>query len=491
MKRFILAALAALGIALSAEAQFSFRTTGEQAFRIFTVRPTPSSAGVPPLSDANHVKFWVPDTGHVGYSAGNIYISQNGGPWTQLSSFVGSGAVASVFGRTGSIAAQLGDYNGTLITFTPTGTIAATTVSGAIAEVASEAVPTTRTVTAGTGLTGGGDLSANRTLSLAFSTSAGLGGVISDETGSGSLVFATSPSLTTPNLGTPSAVTLTNGTGLPVSSGISGLATGIATFLGTATSANLAAAVTNETGSGALVFGTAPTLTTPVISSIVNTGTLTLPTSTDTLVGRATTDTLTNKSIALGSNTVTGTSANLATALSDETGTGAAVFASSPTLTTPTIASFANATHNHTNSAGGGQLTVAAHSDYAAGNIAYNASDYGANNSATWTVDAADKATFAYVRDGNKLTVWFAINFTDITGAPTYLSLTLPNGWVSAFDCRGTFWYQNAGAAGAIGLVTTTGSQIRLYRDMTASTAWTATSSDNTHVQGYAEIYIN
>ena len=39
------------------------------------------------------------------------------------------------------------------------------------------------------------------------------------------------------------------------------------------------------------------TLTTPVISSISNTGTLTLPTSTDTIVGRATTDTLTNKTI--------------------------------------------------------------------------------------------------------------------------------------------------------------------------------------------------
>ncbi|MEL0016926.1 MAG: hypothetical protein VW715_17065, partial [Rhodospirillales bacterium] len=38
-------------------------------------------------------------------------------------------------------------------------------------------------------------------------------------------------------------------------------------------------------------------LTTPVISSISNTGTITLPTSTDTLVGRATTDTLTNKTL--------------------------------------------------------------------------------------------------------------------------------------------------------------------------------------------------
>jgi hypothetical protein len=59
------------------------------------------------------------------------------------------------------------------------------------------------------------------------------------------------------------------------------------------------------------------TLTTPVISSISNTGTLTLPTSTDTLVGRATSDTLTNKSISLNTNTITGTLAEFNTAVSD------------------------------------------------------------------------------------------------------------------------------------------------------------------------------
>jgi hypothetical protein len=42
--------------------------------------------------------------------------------------------------------------------------------------------------------------------------------------------------------------------------------TGVATFLATPTSANLAAAVTDETGTGSLVFGTSPTLTTPTIS---------------------------------------------------------------------------------------------------------------------------------------------------------------------------------------------------------------------------------
>lgn len=55
-------------------------------------------------------------------------------------------------------------------------------------------------------------------------------------------------------LGTPSSATLTNATGLPISTGVSGLGTGIATFLATPTSANLRAAVTDESGSGALLF---------------------------------------------------------------------------------------------------------------------------------------------------------------------------------------------------------------------------------------------
>lgn len=59
--------------------------------------------------------------------------------------------------------------------------------------------------------------------------------------------------------GTPSSITLTNGTGLPVGS-ITGLGTGIPAWLANPSSANLAAAVTGETGSGALVFGTAPTI---------------------------------------------------------------------------------------------------------------------------------------------------------------------------------------------------------------------------------------
>jgi hypothetical protein len=50
-------------------------------------------------------------------------------------------------------------------------------------------------------------------------------------TTSTNLVFSTSPTLVTPILGTPTSVTLTNATGLPISTGVSGLGTGVATAL--------------------------------------------------------------------------------------------------------------------------------------------------------------------------------------------------------------------------------------------------------------------
>jgi hypothetical protein len=106
---------------------------------------------------------------------------------------------------------------------------------------------------------------------FASTTSSQLAGVISDETGTGSLVFATSPTLVTPILGTPTSGTLTNCTNLPISTGVSGLGSGVATFLATPSSANLASAVTDETGSGALVFGTSPTLSNPTVTNYVET----------------------------------------------------------------------------------------------------------------------------------------------------------------------------------------------------------------------------
>lgn len=78
--------------------------------------------------------------------------------------------VSSVFGRTGAVVAANGDYTAGQITNVPAGTVAAVTVQAAINELDTEKVPNTRTINTTSPLSGGGDLSANRTLTTSMNT---------------------------------------------------------------------------------------------------------------------------------------------------------------------------------------------------------------------------------------------------------------------------------------------------------------------------------
>lgn len=124
----------------------------------------------------------------------------NGSIWQKIDN---TDAVTSVNGYTGTVVLTQPDIAGT--------------------------VPTSRTISTGTGLTGGGDLSANRTISFSNSnvatwantpTSANLAAAVTDETGSGSLVFGTAPTLSAPVIdGANPYIQFNNGSAVTVAAG--------------------------------------------------------------------------------------------------------------------------------------------------------------------------------------------------------------------------------------------------------------------------------
>lgn len=256
--------------------------------------------------------------------------------------------------------------------------------------------------------------------------------------GGGSVAFSaiTGGTNTTASMVVGSGATLSaTGTGtitataVPVG-GITGLGTGVATFLATPSSANLAAAVTDETGSGALVFATSPTLTTPTIAKIANLttngfvkttsgdGTLTVDTgsyqpldgtltalaayNTNGILTQTAADTFTGRTITGTTNSITvtngnGVSGNPTLAVSS-TYAGGSSIATVGTITSGTW----NGTAIAANRGGTGQTV------YAVGDLLYA-------STTTALSKLADVAAGSYLRSGG------------VNTAPVWSTTTLPN----------------------------------------------------------------
>jgi hypothetical protein len=244
-------------------------------------------------------------------------------------------------------------------------------------------------------------------------------------------VFLTNATLITPVLGTPQSGTLTNCTGLPVSTGVSGLGTGVATFLGTPSSANLRAAVTDETGTGALVFANTPTLVTPVLgvatATSVNKMAITAPATSSTLaVADGKTFTVNHSLTLAGTDTTTmtfpATSATIARSDAAQTFTGnqtfnGAIIGAVQALSGPGAVNITTLTTAFTSTATGNALTLA---DGVAGQlktIVYVAEAAGGDTGVLTPVNLGSATTITFNAVGDSVTLqfigadWWVIGF--------------------------------------------------------------------------------
>lgn len=338
---------------------------------------TTGAVSIKPQDTAGTYNFNLPITAG---TSGQTLTSAGGGsaPMTWSNAIIGTVSLTGdVTGSgTNTIATTLATVNTNVGTFGSTTQSGVFTVNGKGLITAASNATITIAVGAITGL--GTGIAAF----LSSPTSANIAAAITDETGTGSLVFATSPTLVTPNLGTPATVVLTNATGTAASL-TSGNVTTNANLTGPITSAGNATSIASQTGTGTkFVVDASPTLTgtpltttasvdtnttqiastafviaqaasaTPLINGTATVGTSTrfsrgdhihptdttrAPLASPTFTGTVTYPT----PFTLGavSVTTTGTQLNYLSAATGTTGTTSTnvVFSTSPTLVTPVL----------------------------------------------------------------------------------------------------------------------------------------------------------